>query len=142
MVKRMILPQLTLALALASPALAGQPERETRKQEEPKVKQAMDDGKKACGCAPEIKVDWDSYKSSSDMGSISSAAEGVSQALKELCTDGDNKKAICKGLKSTTITIHFKTGSEFEDKGKTVVCGTDGSSFCSSGQFRQIFEKW
>jgi hypothetical protein len=142
MAKRVIMPLLTFALTLAVPALAGQPEREKKKEEEPKVKQAIEDSKKACGCAPDIKVDWDSYKSASDMGSISSAAESVAEALKGLCTDAENKKAICKGLKSYSIGIHFKAGSDFEEKSKAVTCGTDGSSFCSSGQFRAIFEKW
>jgi hypothetical protein len=137
-----IVPVLTFALGLAVPAFAGQPEREKKKEEEPKVKAAQEESKKACGCAPDIKVAWETYTAAADMGRVSSAAGAITDALKELCTDAENKKAICTGLKANSIKIHYKKGSEIEHKGKTIVCGTDDMSYCSSAQFKALFEKW
>jgi hypothetical protein len=119
------------AATLAVPAFAGQAEREAKKSEEPSVTAATKAVKAACGCAPTIKVSWDSYKVADDMLRISDAADSIKDGAAEVCADKEGKAAFCKGVKGMTIDIHYKKGGDYGNHGGKVSCGTDDSTYCS-----------
>src|ERR1700742_902826 len=90
-------------MAPSTTAFAGKKERDFMEKElAPKVKEAQDKFKSACGCALAITIDDSTTTTTDDMRQARSAASTIIEGAPKYCTDAASKKAVCQ-LKSLVL---------------------------------------
>ena len=144
MLRRIIaLSGVTALMLVGSLALAGKPERDKKKELEPQIKTALEEGKKACGCDFAVEVKWDGYTKADDMMRIADGVKSYTDAMVQVCESPEDKAAFCKGSKGMKGVVEFLKGDpSFEQKDKVLICKTDGSQYCGEGQVKPVFEKF
>lgn len=143
MLRRIIaMSGVTALLLVGSLALAGKPERDKKKELEPAIKTAIEEGKKACGCDFPVEVKWDSYTKADDMMRIADGVKSFTDAMVQVCESPEDKAAFCKASKGMKGVVQFGADGTFAQKDKVLTCNTNDSSYCGSHQVKAVFEKF
>lgn len=95
---------LITALVTSLNSYADKESRDKRTEIEPILAKSSADFKAACGCNLKINVNWDSYKSASDMNRLPTTAEQISAGSAAYCKNPGDKAAICK-MKSLDLSF-------------------------------------
>lgn len=131
---------LVVTMLLVTTVMAGKPERDKKKELEPKIKDAIAEAKAACGCDFAIDVKWDTYTKADDMFRILEGVTSFTEAEKEVCQSQEDKDAFCKGSKGMKGQVIFQKEPKFEKKDKLLICGSSDSSYCGSHQVKPVFD--
>jgi len=129
-------------MAPSMTAFAGKREREFMEKElMPKVKEAGEKFKSACGCSLAITVDESTTKSTDDMREARNMANTIIEGAPKYCTDDASKKAVCQ-LKSLVLAKAVKPAeAQFTFKDGKGMLTHDGQMYTGWDQMIQKLDK-
>src|SRR5262245_51716567 len=91
-------------VAVASLAFAGRAERERQRELEPKITTASASVSATCGCAPEVKVDWETFKTVESMYTVDFAVDSYREIAEDTCkADKEAKDGFCSNVKNVLL---------------------------------------